>query len=802
MGLFENIKNNLKEASDGEMQKLRDELRYRADDLNIKLSDEDISDIAERIKHSGFFISNDIFTDSNDEYEWQQINDFLDDEIRYYRDNILKESDTVDSNLTELNDILGEWDFIGTTGDVTDPYISYLDIKGDTISVGAELWDPELDDYVSIDAGTITAPEIIKEINSIDFEDGINTDRYTKANDILQLIYPKLDWEDVKDRLYGELRKQRGEEDFNESSKETKANRKPLKITDATEQAYMDYVKEWFDERDFNWRDELSYWSGKQDNWDMSDYKKLFDGLYEENGINGELFVSYDEWLNNEYMEEAEHPLDFKKYEVTIKRDNGLGDLTTIMINTSEDAVRDYVTGKGYEVVNIKELGYPGGNPENKNELQNKANKVVRNMAKMRESQTQEIDAVLKALKEKNPNIEKYLNEYYKSIADTEPRPAYDKEKDRMDPAWENWNKTTNNVLYSREAWENFTNWVKEKYGENLNETEELKEGSDYWNDKFGQEALDEYKNNQDKNGIPKGKTPFKVGDPVYYSYLSDNNKHNGVVGNIEWLRKYQYYPFGHKGDSNTVIYKWQGSIKYPDGSTESIGDAYAKGGGVTSPLRIAPKEFKPGDKIPWDYEINEAEDKKGPTLEEDEYNAVDYFLTDSKMYDSGFYLKQDKNMKDYFVDAEDNNKKYSLKNGLHVIYEAMVPEYVAEYPKDIQKGLEKVMRKYLGDQIGDEIKSWCSKPKKEAESIKTVCGLEDGKSYWAYVSKHGLGPGTIPNDVEATCVSELPETGKTLFCVDRQLTPEELDKYELALFDNSYFNKYPEVIKELMALK
>lgn len=742
MGLFENIKNNLKETSDGEIEKLKIELRSRIEDLSNddeipKLTDDDINNIANKIKGEGFFISNNIFADDDDEYEWEQINMYLDNKIRDYveqnytlkeayedygnkgkyaeknfqakanpnetRDlkrklakdfkvgtrvslkgegngevmlydknggefgsvkvqldsgelvsvnlgiddiSVIKESYNESSketyqeenhNLSDFNNILGDWDFIG---DVTNPYISYVDINGDTINISIELWDPDLDDYVSIDGGTIKSKELVDKILNTDFYSDGSSEAYEKAGDLLHKLYPD-NWQDLCDQLYSELHKQ--------------------------------------------------------------------------------------------------------------------------------------LRAEGYE-------------DENGNRIN--------------ESQTQEIDAVLKALKEKNPNIEKYLNEYYKAIADTEPRPAYDKEKDRMDPAWENWNKTTNNVLYSREAWENFTNWVKEKYGENLNETEELKEGSDYWNDKFGQEALDEYKNNQDKDGIPKGKTPFKVGDPVYYSYLSDNNKHNGVVGNIEWLRKYQYYPFGHKGDSDTVIYKWQGSIKYPDGSTESIGDAYAKGGGVTSPLRIAPKEFKPGDKIPWDYKIDEAEDKKGPTLEEDEYNAVDYFLTDSKMYDSGFYLKQDKNMKDYFVDAGDNNKKYSLKNGLHVIYEAMVPEYVAEYPKDIQKGLEKVMRKYLGDKVGDEIKSWCSKPKKEAESIKTVGGLEDGKSYWAYVSKHGLGPGTIPNDVEAALVTDLPETGKTLFCVDRQLTPEELDKYELALFDNSYFNKYPEVVKELMALK
>ena len=78
-------------------------------------------------------------------------------------------------------------------------------------------------------------------------------------------------------------------------------------VKNDTEQAYMNYVKEWFDDRDFSWQDELSYWSNKQDNWDIEDYKKLFDGLYEENGINGELFVSYDEWLDNEYdLEESQ----------------------------------------------------------------------------------------------------------------------------------------------------------------------------------------------------------------------------------------------------------------------------------------------------------------------------------------------------------------------------------------------------------------------------------------------------------------------------------------------------------------
>ena len=77
----------------------------------------------------------------------------------------------------------------------------------------------------------------------------------------------------------------------------------------------------------------------------------------------------------------------------------------------------------------------------------------------------------------------------------------------------------------------------------------------------------------------------------------------------------------------------------------------------------------------------------------------------------------------------------------------------------------------------------------------------EPTKQLWVYVSKHGLGPGTIPNDVEAQYVTSLPDTGKDIFSVSRELTPEELNKYELALFDNKYFAKYPEVLKELFSL-
>lgn len=95
---------------------------------------------------------------------------------------------------------------------------------------------------------------------------------------------------------------------------------------------------------------------------------------------------------------------------------------------------------------------------------------------KFAESQSQEIEGIMKDLRKDIPNIDKYMEEYYAEIAKEEPRPSYDKEKDEMNPEWEKWNREKNNILYSEKAWNNFANWVKNKYNENINESEKLKE--------------------------------------------------------------------------------------------------------------------------------------------------------------------------------------------------------------------------------------------------------------------------------------------------------------------------------------
>lgn len=85
--------------------------------------------------------------------------------------------------------------------------------------------------------------------------------------------------------------------------------------------------------------------------------------------------------------------------------------------------------------------------------------------------------------------------------------------------------------------------------------------------------------------------------------------------------------------------------------------------------------------------------------LDEDEYNALDYYLEDSKLYDSGLYIQQDEFGRDYFIDEEENGKKYSLKEGLEVVYEN-ITDNIEEYSTEILNGLKKVFKRFLDKEI------------------------------------------------------------------------------------------------------
>ena len=86
---------------------------------------------------------------------------------------------------------------------------------------------------------------------------------------------------------------------------------------------------------------------------------------------------------------------------------------------------------------------------------------------------------------------------------------------------------------------------------------------------------------------------------------------------------------------------------------------------------------------------------KRGYMLDEEEYNAIDYYLQESKLYDSGLWVCQEDWGEDYFHDDE-KEENLTLKEGLEIIYESMVLEYVKEYPTEIKNGLKKAIKRFL----------------------------------------------------------------------------------------------------------
>ena len=84
--------------------------------------------------------------------------------------------------------------------------------------------------------------------------------------------------------------------------------------------------------------------------------------------------------------------------------------------------------------------------------------------------------------------------------------------------------------------------------------------------------------------------------------------------------------------------------------------------------------------------------------LKDEEYDAIDYYLQDSKLYDSGFWVCQEEWGEDYFHDDE-NEENLSLKEGLEVIYESFT-DNIYNYPTNILNGLKMAIKRFLDKEI------------------------------------------------------------------------------------------------------
>ena len=115
---------------------------------------------------------------------------------------------------------------------------------------------------------------------------------------------------------------------------------------------------------------------------------------------------------------------------------------------------------------------------------------------------------------------------------------------------------------------------------------------------------------------------------------------------------------------------------------------AYKKYSGVYDTFKESVETYSPGKNKTKDFGTED-------TLSKDQYEALDYYLDYAKLYDSGFYLKQDESGNDYFIDDENGGEKLSLKDGLDVVYQSITDP--KELPKNVQKGLQSLFKKYLG---------------------------------------------------------------------------------------------------------
>ena len=89
---------------------------------------------------------------------------------------------------------------------------------------------------------------------------------------------------------------------------------------------------------------------------------------------------------------------------------------------------------------------------------------------------------------------------------------------------------------------------------------------------------------------------------------------------------------------------------------------------------------------------------KRKYMLDEEEYNAIDYYLQENKLYDSGLWVCQEDWGEDYFHD-EENEENLTLQEGLEVIYESFT-DNIYNYPTDILNGLKKAIKRFLDKEI------------------------------------------------------------------------------------------------------
>lgn len=132
--------------------------------------------------------------------------------------------DILESNLQVFNNVLADWDFIG---EVTEPYISDVSVMGDEVSITCELWDPDVDDYVSVNGGTYNCPQFVNLMREVDLNK--TDDLYGDCRNLVDILYAvsKENWDEKVKELSSKVEEEL--KNLNESAKSEEELRKELK---------------------------------------------------------------------------------------------------------------------------------------------------------------------------------------------------------------------------------------------------------------------------------------------------------------------------------------------------------------------------------------------------------------------------------------------------------------------------------------------------------------------------------------------------------------------------------------------
>lgn len=312
-------------------------------------------------------------------------------------------------------------------------------------------------------------------------------------------------------------------------------------------------------------------------------------------------------------------------------------------------------------------------------DLQNNSDDKVKSILEgykeeLNESQSQEIDSAISDLKKKYPNIEEYITDYYRYIGLEEPSPAYDTDKDDINPDWEKWYREKSNFLFSPVAWENFTKFVEERYGVSLNESISMKDNSLLESAMSDQEVykvvLNWYKEQIEKGNMTLNQCYELLSDKAKVSLnkLVDQSKIKESIMNAEISKLLTEAEEINKDQEvglwvNGKVY-WEGNkSEVTDDLLMDVADQASEEDGTTydyDEVDIKPlEESKKLDKLSWDDKCIYLYRKYN-----DEFDSVNEVrdLSDyiNRLYDEGGMEKVDS---EFFLPAASKEYKDDFKS-------------------------------------------------------------------------------------------------------------------------------------------